>query len=53
MLSFIGSFNTSISSNSTPINSKIQEGDTISMDYDEKNNELKIKVKSKEKSKES
>ena len=35
------------------INSKIQEGDTISMDYDEKNNELKIKVKSKEKSKES
>ena len=35
------------------INSKIQEGDTISMDYDEKNNELKIKVKSKEESKES
>ena len=35
------------------INSKIQEGDTISMDLDEKNNELKIKVKSKEKSKES
>ena len=35
------------------INSKIQEGDIISMDLDEKNNELKIKVKSKEESKES
>ena len=35
------------------INSKIQDGDIISMDLDEKNNELKIKVKSKEESKES
>ena len=34
------------------INSKIQDGDIISMDLDEKNNELKIKVKSKEESKE-
>lgn len=35
------------------ISAKIQEGDTISMDLDEKNDELKIKVKSKEESKES
>ncbi len=35
------------------INSKIQEGDTISMDLDEKSDELKIKVKSSEKPKES
>ncbi|TCK69457.1 ATP-dependent Clp protease ATP-binding subunit ClpC [Winogradskyella wandonensis] len=35
------------------INSKIQEGDTISMDLDEKNDTLKIKVKSSEKPKES
>jgi len=35
------------------INSKIQEGDTISMDLDEKADELKIKVKSSEKPKES
>ncbi|ARV08440.1 Clp protease ClpC [Winogradskyella sp. PC-19] len=35
------------------INSKIQEGDTISMDFEEKNNELTIKVKSSEKPKES
>ncbi|RZN84071.1 MAG: ATP-dependent Clp protease ATP-binding subunit [Winogradskyella sp.] len=35
------------------INSKIQEGDTISMDLDEKNDELKIKVKSSKEQKES
>ena len=35
------------------INSKIQEGDIISMDLDEKSDELKIKVKSSEKPKES
>jgi ATP-dependent Clp protease ATP-binding subunit ClpC len=34
------------------ISAKIQEGDIISMDLDEKNDELKIKVKSKEESKE-
>ena len=35
------------------INSKIEEGDTISMDLDEKENVLKIKVKSNSKAKES
>ncbi|RNC86354.1 MAG: ATP-dependent Clp protease ATP-binding subunit [Winogradskyella sp.] len=35
------------------INSKIQEGDIISMDLDEKNDVLKIKVKSPEETKES
>ncbi|WP_299117125.1 ATP-dependent Clp protease ATP-binding subunit [uncultured Winogradskyella sp.] len=35
------------------INSKIQEGDTISMDLDEKNDILKIKVKSSSETKES
>ncbi|GGI57617.1 ATP-dependent Clp protease ATP-binding subunit [Winogradskyella haliclonae] len=35
------------------INSKIQEGDTISMDLDEKNDVLKIKVKSSSETKES
>ena len=35
------------------INSKIHEGDTISMDLDEKNDELKIKIKSAKKTPES
>jgi ATP-dependent Clp protease ATP-binding subunit ClpC len=35
------------------INSKIQEGDTITMDFDSKNDELKIKVKSSSKTTES